>query len=853
MFRGNRFERTRLPLAAVIFALTLVLIASSLKLTTGRAAAGSLGGDSLRSERSATHSVSQLKVNGKIAFARGPGSSNNDIYLMDADGSNQARIGAGNNPRWSPNGARIAFINGSPYQIYSMNANGSDVRRLSHSTQDDGFPAWSPDGTKIAFVSGNLNDAATFEIYVMNADGTNRTRLTNNSVADAWPNWSPDGTKIVFMSGRTLLDPNSFEIFIMNADGNNRTQLTNNSILDAQPSFSPDGTKILFVSGDAGNPPGVGIYVMNADGNNKTQLTHNSMTDGFPAWSPDGTKIVFASGDPFDGKTVELYVMNADGSNPVRLTNNSLLDWFPDWQPVTNSFQFSTDSYSVGEGAGSATITVNRSGDTSGAVTVDFATSDGTATQAKDYEVASGTLSFAAGDTSKTFTVLIVDDANVENNETLNVTLKNPTGANLGSPSQATVTIIDNDTTGSTSPAAKQFVANLTGASEVPPTNNAVKGNGGIVQLSADEASAKVSLIFSGLSSAETAAHIHGPADKTHTAPIIFPLPTTNPVNDSVINPTTQQVADLKAGLHYMNVHSTTFPDGEIRGQLQWNPLEEANFFVRQQYLDFLSREPDPGGFSFWISVITQCNSAVQCLRDQRVAVSNAFFYELEYQQTASFVQRIYRAAYGNNQPNPNPNADPNFPNEEKKMPSYAVFVADRARVVGGANLAQSQQDLANAFVQRPEFLAKYPANLNLFSFVDAVLTTIKNDIGVDLSSQRFALLSLGNGLPPDKARGAVMYRLANDDGPQGSNGGINNRAFIDAEYNRSFVLGQYFGYLRRDPDIGGFIFWLGQVSSGPLRDVPKQHSMVCSFTTSAEYQLRFGPVASRNNNECPQ
>jgi Tol biopolymer transport system component len=853
MFRGNRLEGTLLRPVALILALALVLIASSLKLTTGRAA-GSLGGDSLCSESSATHFGSQLKVNGKIAFARGPNSSNNDIYVMDSDGNNQRDMGNGFDPRWSPNGARIAFVSNRDgfFQIYSMNANGSDAKKLSNNTAVDGFPSWSPDGTKIAFVSGNLNDATTFEIYVMNADGTNRTRLTNNSVVDAWPNWSPDSTKIVFMSGRTLLDPNSFEVYVMNADGNNRTQLTNNSILDAQPSFSPDGTKILFVSGDAGNPPGVEIYVMNVDGNNKTQLTHNSVTDGFPAWSPDGTKIVLASGDPFDGKTVELFVMNADGSSPIRLTNNSVLDWFPDWQPATNNFQFSTDSYSVGEGAGSATITVSRSGDTSGAVTVDFATSDGTATQAKDYEVASGALSFAAGETSKTFAALIVDDAFAESNETFNVTLKNPTGANLGSPSQATVTIIDNDSAGSTSPAPKQFVANLTGASEVPPTNNAFKGNGGIVQLSADEASAKVSLIFSGLGSAETAAHIHGPADKTQTAPIIFPLPTTNPVNNFVINPTTQQVTDLKAGMQYMNVHSTNFPDGEIRGQLQWNPLEEADFFVRQQYLDFLSREPDPGGLSFWISAITQCNSlppsppsTVQCLRDQRVAVSNAFFYELEYQQTASYVQRIYRAAYGNNQPNPNPNADPNFPNEEKKMPSYAVFVADRARVVGGANLAQSQQDLANAFVRRPEFLTKYPADLNLFSFVDAVLTTIKNDVGVDLGSQRFALLALGS-------RAALVYRLANDD-LQGGNGGINNRAFIDAEYNRSFVLGQYFGYLRRDPDIGGFIFWLGQVSSGPLRDVPKQHSMVCSFTTSAEYQLRFGPVASRNDNECPQ
>jgi len=73
-----------------------------------------------------------------------------------------------------------------------------------------------------------------------------------------------------------------------------------------------------------------------------------------------------------------------------------------------------------------------------------------------------------------------------------------------------------------------------------------------------------------------------------------------------------------------------------------------------------------------------------------------------------------------------------------------------------------------------------------------------------------------------------------------------------DAEYNRSFVATQYFGYLRRDADLGGINFWLGQVNGAPLRDVNKQHAMVCSFITSAEYQLRFSPVAPHSNSECP-
>src|SRR6185437_119972 len=163
----------------------------------------------------------------------------------------------------------------------------------------------------------------------------------------------------------------------------------------------------------------------------------------------------------------------------------------------------------------------------------------------------------------------------------------------------------------------------------------------------------------------------------------------------------------------------------------------------------------------------------------------------------------------------------------------------------------QKQQDLANLFVTRAEFNSKYPASLaTAEQFVDAVLATLQTDLGVNLMSQRTNLINLYNAAGSMAGgRGAVLYRLADDN----ASNPIANQPFIDEEYNRSFVLGQYFGYLRRNPDIGGFVFWLGQVNGAPLRDVPKQHAMVCSFITASEYQLRFGPVASRNNNECPQ
>jgi hypothetical protein len=246
--------------------------------------------------------------------------------------------------------------------------------------------------------------------------------------------------------------------------------------------------------------------------------------------------------------------------------------------------------------------------------------------------------------------------------------------------------------------------------------------------------------------------------------------------------------------------------------------------------------------------------SGVQCFHDNSIAVSNAFYFELEFQQTGAYVYRLYRAAYGNTQPFPNPGPDTNPPGviRAAQVPSYAVFIADRSRVIGSANLAQSLQALADLFVTRTAFTNKYPGSLATGAqFVDAVLATLQGDLGVNLQTQRQALIDHYNSAGGGNAgRGVVMFRLAQDDA---AGNPINNRPFIDAEYNRAFVVTQYFGYLRRDGDLGGLNFWFGQVNTAPLRDTSKQNAMVCSFLSSAEYEFRFGPNAPRTNKECPQ
>lgn len=395
---------------------------------------------------------------------------------------------------------------------------------------------------------------------------------------------------------------------------------------------------------------------------------------------------------------------------------------------VSTTLQFDAANYNVSEGCAAAVLTVSRTGATTGTNTVDFVSSDGTALQRFDYSIASGTLSFAAGETSKTLRVLTTEDASLEGSENLTVTLSNVTGnAALGPQSSATVTINDNDT---------------------------------------------------------------------------------------VTPPATQ-------------------------------PIDDTGTFVCQHYHDFLSREPDTGGFDFWTGQISQCGSDQTCVRNKRLDVSNAFFFELEFQQTGAYTYRLYREAFGNSQPFPNPIPDPAHPGEENKVPLYLPFMKDRARVRGGPQLAQLQLDLANAFVQRPEFTAKYAPSLSGPAFVDAVLATI-SDIGVDLGTQRQALIDQFN----TGGRGAVIYRLADDNAQANP---INNRAFIDAEYNRAFVYTQYAGYLRRNADMAGFLFWLDQINHGPLRSGETQHAMVCSFITSGEYQQRFSPLVTHGNGECPQ
>jgi hypothetical protein len=245
------------------------------------------------------------------------------------------------------------------------------------------------------------------------------------------------------------------------------------------------------------------------------------------------------------------------------------------------------------------------------------------------------------------------------------------------------------------------------------------------------------------------------------------------------------------------------------------NPIDNTQFFVRQQYLDFLNREPEPGGLAYWSNEIDKCGADATCVNRRRVDVSAAFFLSAEFQETGYFVYRLYKAA---------------FDGATGTRPTYLEFTQDRSRLLAGTNLETMKTALVNDFIARQEFINIYQ-NLTNAEYVDRLNANTGNSL---TSAERNALVNGLNAFFPTETRASVLRKVTD------------NAVFKGRETNNAFVLMEYFGYLRRDPEAGGYAFWLNVLNrTGNFR------GMVCAFITSAEYQDRFSSVRTRNDSIC--
>ncbi len=247
------------------------------------------------------------------------------------------------------------------------------------------------------------------------------------------------------------------------------------------------------------------------------------------------------------------------------------------------------------------------------------------------------------------------------------------------------------------------------------------------------------------------------------------------------------------------------------------NPIDDFRFFVTQHYADMIGRKPDQAVVDKLTAQLNLCGTRVDCLRATRLEIS-ANLNLNEFASNALFLNSLYSSVFG-------------------RRLKFTEFESDRAVLMNEEDQERARTAFTTALMQRAEFKKKYPVTMKSAEFVDAIIATVAQTIGVDLASERDALIALVDD--PGAGRVALLTRLAT------------RSDVVDALYNPTLVTFQYFSFLRRDPDDTGYTSYLNTLKSKPLRDAGAARAIVCSFLNSEEYQSRFGILTTHTPREC--
>jgi uncharacterized repeat protein (TIGR01451 family) len=796
-----------------------------------------------------------------------------ELYAARLDGTGEARIGrnlgTAHSFDWSPDGSRFVFRQ-SNLHIFVMDADGTNPRQLTNVQTTvggtfDTDPLWSFDGARITFTRSVNN---SFDLYVINADGTGLARILNQGGL-THGQLSPDGMRLVYQAGE-----GTGGVFVANVDGSGYPYSLGAghdpswlSLPNPNPTPTPAPVQTFSISGHVTAPDNFFFTAVRLTGTRTATASLDSAGNyTFINLPKGGTYTV----TPL--KDVVAFTKYTPGSRTVTDLQSDVTGLDFTGERVLHTIRGRvTDG--AGNGLGGIRMVMTRGGQSETTTDAQGRYSFPTGLGGEfftiqpfetffSFDPVRAVLPPVTGDTTVNFVAVPtmgmlaiqgrVIDSSGNSVVGLPVTLSGGRRAAVRTdasgiytfynlPAGLTYTVTPSTADGLAFAPAQRTYPSLDGrpfdlftASMALPTVQfaatavSVAENARVVELTLTrgpdpQLAASVDFETSELNGSERSDYIaafgtvrFGPGETSQKLRVLL-------TDDNLVEGERAFKVTLKGGRNLFigaageAVVRITDDDAAASAA---NPLDSSAFFVAQHYADFLNRAPDAEGLAHWTNEIESCGADAQCREVRRVNVSAAFFLSIEFQETGYLAYKAHKVAFGTGEAL----AHKTFLKDTQAIGNGVVVGQGEWRALLDAN----KETYLNDFVLRPEFQLAYPQTMAPAQFVD----TLHANAGVTLTQEeRSALVSaLTTGAT---TRAAVLRQV------------VENAEFSRREFNKAFVLTQYFGYLRRGPseppdsDFAGWQFWLGKLNEFDGNYIAAE--MVKAFITSAEYRKRFG------------